>query len=434
MAGCVGELTRLARDEDERMPDSERRKPPSLLHQFVLLLAVTVVVLVGGVRFGLVEWWAYAVERGRLRALRENIRQTVPADTVSLSRTNMLAAVIPAVVSIEADLSADRLRGPRPPASSDPPGTDPSAPSSPSSQGDSATPDSPSLSDAPSDSGADQGWGSGFVIDAEAGHVVTNAHVIFGAAGVRVHTADGRVLPSVIVGIDAETDLAVVKVEPDRLHALPLGDSDGLSVGQEVLAVGSPFGLDQTVTQGIVSALERRGIRGGSERYARLIQTDAAISPGSSGGPLLNLRGEVIGINTAIIAPSGQYQGVGFAIPASVARGILPDLISGGPAFLGVLVWNATDPAGRDEVVALGWTESYGAVVDEVYAGTGAAEAGLRVNDIILSVAGERIRSIELLGEIVRRHKPGDTIDLTILRDHTEQTITMKLSRRYAPR
>ncbi|MCO6438931.1 MAG: trypsin-like peptidase domain-containing protein [Phycisphaerae bacterium] len=399
------------------MSDREVRRAPTLLQQFLLLLAVTFVVLVGSVRLGLVEWWAYSMERGRIQAMRESFKEFSPTESDAILRENVIATVIPAVVSVEADLELHAKESTSAPSQSRDGLVGPPAP-----------PESEREFD------GDRGWGSGFIIDADGGYVLTNAHVVYGASGVRVHTADDRKLAAQVVGIDTETDLAVVQIPSEKLHQIPLGDSERVAVGEEVLAVGSPFGLDRTVTQGIISALNRRGIRGETERYARLIQTDAAISPGSSGGPLVNLRGEVIGINTAIISPGGRFQGVGFAIPSAIAAGMIPDLISGGPAFLGVLVWNATDPAGREEVRSLGWTEDYGAVVDEVYANTGAAEAGLRVDDILLSLDGERINSIEQLGEMVQRRKPGEAVDLTILRDHAEQVVTLELSRRYAPR
>ncbi|HEX5515129.1 MAG TPA: trypsin-like peptidase domain-containing protein, partial [Gammaproteobacteria bacterium] len=233
--------------------------------------------------------------------------------------------------------------------------------------------------------------GSGVIVDAEKGIVVTNAHIVEQADELTVTLGGGQQLPAKKLGADPETDIAVIKVEKSpgvKLKALPWADSTGLRVGDFVVAVGNPFGLEQTATSGIVSALGRTGL--GIEGYEDFIQTDASINPGNSGGALVNLRGELVGINTAILAPSGGNIGIGFAIPASMVRGVTQQLVEHGEVRrgqLGVVVQDLTPALAQ----ALGTDVKEGAVVTQVLADSPAAQAGLKVGDVIISVDGQKV-------------------------------------------
>jgi len=243
-----------------------------------------------------------------------------------------------------------------------------------------------------------QSLGSGVIVDAERGYVLTNNHVIENADDIAVRLADGREHAAELVGADADTDLAVIRIEADNLSDLPLDESDRLRVGDFVLAVGNPFGLDQTVTSGIVSALGRGGLRG--LEYQNFIQTDASINPGNSGGALLNLRGELVGINTAIFTPSGGNVGIGFAIPASTAAHVLDQLIKHGEVRRGSFGVEVQD-LDSELRAALSVDAEKGAVVTTLTADSVLAKAGLKAGDVIVSVNGNRVdnarglRSIE---------------------------------------
>ena len=232
--------------------------------------------------------------------------------------------------------------------------------------------------------------GSGVIVDAAKGLVLTNNHVIENADEVSVTLNDGRTLPAEVVGTDPDTDVAVIRIKPERLSALPLANSDALRVGDFVVAVGNPFGLGQTVTSGIVSALGRSGLRGLG--FQNFIQTDASINPGNSGGALVNLRGELVGINSAIFSPSGGNVGIGFAIPANLARNVMNQLQAFGEVQrgnLGVQTQDLTEALAR----ALKLGEARGAVVTQVVPETPAARAGVREGDVVVSIAKRPIRS-----------------------------------------
>lgn len=235
--------------------------------------------------------------------------------------------------------------------------------------------------------------GSGVIVDAERGIVLTNNHVIAKADAIRVTLHDGRTLDAQLLGADPETDVAVLRLPTEDLRretlgALPLADSDGLRVGDFVVAIGNPFGLKQTVTSGIVSGLGRSGL--GIEGYESFIQTDASINPGNSGGPLVNLNGELVGINTAILAPGGGNIGIGFAIPVNMARAIMDQILMHGAVRrgqFGVAVQDLTP----DLAAALGIEGRLGAVVTDVEPDSAAAESGLREGDVILAINGRPI-------------------------------------------
>ncbi len=252
--------------------------------------------------------------------------------------------------------------------------------------------------------------GSGFVIDAQ-GHIVTNAHVIDEADEINVTLSDGRSLSAIVVGADKKLDLALLKIEAgNSLPIARLGDSDALKVGEWVLAIGNPFGLEQTVTAGIVSA---KGRVIGAGPYDDFIQTDASINPGNSGGPLFNTAGEVIGINTAIIA---RGQGIGFAIPVNVARQAIAQLKETGQVTRG---WLGVSIQVVDESLAesLGLDTVGGALITEVFTGSPAEKAGFRRQDVIVAFNGTTIEHVRDLPRIVAATPVGETVKVTVIRN-----------------
>lgn len=264
--------------------------------------------------------------------------------------------------------------------------------------------------------------GTGFVISAD-GYVVTNNHVVEGADEVVVKFNDGSELEAKVIGTDPKLDVALLKVKGSRLKAVDIGDSDGLRVGDWVVAIGNPFGLGQTVTAGIVSA---KGRVIGSGPYDDFIQTDAAINPGNSGGPLFNTEGEVVGINTAIYSRSGGNNGIGFAIPMNLARPVLDELKEKGHVTRARLGVHITD-VDKDTAEALGLDSRAGALVPQVEAGSAADKAGIRAGDVIVSIDGELIRKAHDLPIRVARHTPGDKVELGIIRDGKRINLTVKV-------
>jgi serine protease Do/serine protease DegQ len=263
--------------------------------------------------------------------------------------------------------------------------------------------------------------GSGVIVDAAAGYVLTNHHVIQGAQQVMVTLKDRRQLPARIVGSDAGTDIALLRIEAGNLNALAFGDSDSLRVGDYVLAIGNPFGLGQTVTSGIVSALGRTGLN--IEGYEDFIQTDAAINPGNSGGALVNLRGELIGINSAIFGPTGGNVGIGFAVPSKMARAVMAQLIKYGEMRRGRFGATSQDLT-PDLAAALGLNFKEGVVIVEVAPGGPAQRAGLRRGDVVTQVNGHKVRSSADLRNQVGLLAPGEPVELRVVRDG--QTLTIR--------
>ncbi|HXH72911.1 MAG TPA: Do family serine endopeptidase [Mariprofundaceae bacterium] len=254
--------------------------------------------------------------------------------------------------------------------------------------------------------------GTGFIISSD-GYIVTNNHVVDGADQVVVKMRDGTEEPAKIVGTDTKLDVALLKIKAKGLKTVTLGDSDALRVGDWVVAIGNPFGLEQTVTAGIVSA---KGRVIGSGPYDDFIQTDAAINPGNSGGPLFNVRGEVVGINTAIYSRSGGNNGIGFAIPINLAKSVLGELRKTGHVTRARLGVHITD-VDSETMKALNLPNREGALVPQVEAGSAADKAGVRAGDVIVAIDGEPIRHAHDLPIRVARHTPGDKVKLRIIRD-----------------
>nr|WP_242521870.1 DegQ family serine endoprotease [Motiliproteus sp. SC1-56] len=274
--------------------------------------------------------------------------------------------------------------------------------------------------------------GSGVIIDAERGWVITNHHVIDHADEIEVSLTDGRQLSARLLGADPEVDLALLEVSADNLSALPLADSDQLRVGDFVIAIGNPFGLGQTVTTGIVSALGRTGL--GIEGYENFIQTDASINPGNSGGALVNLKGELVGVNTAIIAPGGGNVGIGFAIPANMASAITPHLAREGQVRrgrLGILMQNLSPDLA--EAFGLG-SDQGGVLINQVVPGSAAEQAGLRAGDVILAIDGRPVADPAVLRTRLGMLAVGDTLQLELLRDGTPLSLTARMGSPYGAR
>ena len=265
--------------------------------------------------------------------------------------------------------------------------------------------------------------GSGVVVDAEKGHVITNHHVIDSADEITVTLKDSRQFKAELVGSDPETDIALLKIEPDRLHALPLAASARLKVGDIVFAIGNPFGLGQTVTSGIVSALGR-GI--GMHGYEDFIQTDAPINPGNSGGALVNSKGELIGVNTAIIGPSGGNVGIGFAVPANMASAVMAQLLRHGEVRrgrIGVFVQDLTP----DLADALGVGTEKGAVITQVESGSPAERAGLEAGDVVVEVDGDSVKDASDLRNRVGLVERGRKLTIGYFRDGRRHSATVEV-------
>ena len=270
-----------------------------------------------------------------------------------------------------------------------------------------------------------RGLGSGFIIDAEKGYILTNNHVIDGADDIRVRLSDKQEVAGKVIGADEKTDLAVLQIDAKDLHALPLGDSDGLEVGEFVVAIGCPFGLRETVSCGIVSATGRSGL--GIEDYEDFIQTDAAINVGNSGGPLLNVDGEVVGVNTAIFSRTGGSVGVGFAIPVNMARDVIAQLVETGKVtrgFLGVMIQDLTP----DLAKKLDVKEAEGVVVSQVNAGTPAADAGIEPGDVIVEYGGDSVAGVAKLRAKVAATRPGSEAEIVVVRGGQRKTLTVKVA------
>lgn len=279
------------------------------------------------------------------------------------------------------------------------------------------------------DQGPEMGSGSGVIISKD-GYIVTNNHVVKGAGehGIKVVLTDKREFDAKVIGLDENTDLAVIKIEANDLPVMSLGNSDNIQVGEWVLAIGNPLGLNYTVTAGIVSALGRNiGINGGGYAIENFIQTDAAINPGNSGGALVDVNGQLVGINSAIKTNTGFYQGYGFAIPVNIVKSVTQELIKSGKVvrgYIGVQIQTV------DETMAkgLGLDKAKGVLVQSVQKGGGGDEAGLQAGDVILSVDGKEVNAANELQVIINSKRPGDIAKLNVFRDGKtiEKDVTLK--------
>lgn len=270
-----------------------------------------------------------------------------------------------------------------------------------------------------------RGLGTGVIVD-EQGHILTNNHVVGESNEVSVRLSNEKTVKAKVVGTDPRTDLAVIKikVKEDLPKPAKLGDSEKLKIGEWVVAAGASFGLDNTITAGIVSA-KGRALSGGSQ-YEDFIQTDAAINPGNSGGPLVNLRGEVIGINTAIVSKSGGYMGIGFAIPINMAKQVLGSLISNGKVtrgWLGVGIQNLNE----DLAKSFDYTATEGALVGHVDPKGPAKKAGLKQGDIIIQLSKDKIKNVNQLRNMVAAIKPGTATEVTIIRAGKRDTLSVNI-------
>jgi len=275
-----------------------------------------------------------------------------------------------------------------------------------------------------------QAAGSGVIVDAGRGYVVTNNHVVKGADEIVVTLKDRRRLKAKLVGSDPGTDVALLRIEADGLTALPIGDSEAVRVGDFVAAIGNPFGLGQTVTAGIVSALGRSGLR--IEGYENFIQTDASINPGNSGGALVNFQGELIGINTAIIGPSGGNVGIGFAVPSSMVKAVVRQLADHGEVRrgrLGVEVQDLTPDLAESLDGAAAVSGAEGALISKVLPDSPAAGADLRQGDVVVGVDGAPVRGASDLRNRIGLTAIGTDVVLDVVRDRAHRSVTVRIGR-----
>ncbi len=410
-------------------------KHGSLARQFFLLFLATVAAFLVVLKLDLAGRLAYSIEKARLRAIQESLPTPDQVAQAAESTRRLTQAVAPAVVSItterrhargtsgdlrslEDDIRRFLLpRGSSPDDSGEPPGA-------PDDELHRRFPE-----DEPFTFGT--GLGSGFIVDSDRGYVLTNRHVIAGADVIRVQLADGRILEAALLGSDANTDLAVLKIDADRLFALPLGDSEKMAVGDDVFAVGNAFGFGSGFSRGIISAKDRSNVPVRGIVYQKFIQTDAVINPGNSGGPLVNLSGEVIGVNTAIASPTGNFGGVGFAIPSDRVRELLPQLAAGRPirrGFLGIRMAEVADY--RPEARKLGWNQPHGVIVAEVTDESPAARGGLKENDILMEYDGTAVLERADVFEAVAATPPGTRVTVKIWRDSAVHTLELQVGER----
>jgi Do/DeqQ family serine protease len=274
-----------------------------------------------------------------------------------------------------------------------------------------------------------QSAGSGVIVDAKNGYIITNHHVVENASEITITLLDNRTFSAKVIGSDEGADVAVLQAKQPNLTAMPLGDSAKLEVGDYVVAIGNPFGLQHTVTAGIVSALGRSGINPESNGYEDFIQTDASINPGNSGGALVNLRGELVGVNSAILSRTGGNIGIGFAIPVNMVRSVMDQLIKYGQVKRGVLGVQLYS-VNADIAKEFGLTETTGALVAGVAQGSAAERAGIKTGDIITSLNGATMKSSGELRNAIGMLHVGDKVDLGLLREGKPRKVTALIAER----
>ena len=363
-----------------------------------------------------IEQWSYAAQRGANRADREMLPELSQREQLSKLFRVVAKTVKPAVVEVRVkkkvsmpdvgrDMEGFKWRRPR----------DDESPF--------ARPPAPRRGDRPERYFFQRGLGSGVIVDAKKGYVLTNYHVVRGADEVEIVLHDERKFDAEWVRSDADTDLAVVKIKGDGFIDAPLGDSDKVEVGDWVLAIGAPERLPQTVTAGIISA-KGRTMR--SVRYENFLQTDAAINHGNSGGPLVNMLGEVIGINAAIVSRTGVNEGIGLAIPSNMARNIMRQLIAKGRVVRGYLGVNIQDV---DEELAKSFNlpGPRGALVTKVIPDTPAAGGGIKEEDFITAINGKAVKDVDGLRHLVAGLVPGDKTEVTVYREGDKETLTVTI-------
>jgi Do/DeqQ family serine protease len=266
--------------------------------------------------------------------------------------------------------------------------------------------------------------GSGVIVDARKGYVITNHHVVNGATEITIQLKDRRKVTAEIIGSDEGTDIALLKIEADNLTDIPIGDTRSMKVGDYVIAVGNPYGLADTVTTGIISALGRARLN--IEGWEDFIQTDAAINPGNSGGALVNLRGELIGINTAIVGPNGGNVGIGFAVPTTMVKAVMAQLIEYGEVRrgqIGIMIGDLTPELAE----SLGVDETQGAVISRVQAESPAEDAGLKTGDVVTAFNGNTLQGANDLRNRIGLLTVGTTVELTVVRDKEERNIKVTI-------
>ncbi|MCB9273592.1 MAG: Do family serine endopeptidase [Lewinellaceae bacterium] len=275
----------------------------------------------------------------------------------------------------------------------------------------------------------EMGAGSGVIIN-DKGYIITNNHVIDNADDIEVTLHDNRTFKATVVGTDPATDLALLQIRTEGLPTLPMANSDDVKVGEWVLAVGNPFNLNSTVTAGIVSA-KARNINIVKDQYAveSFIQTDAAINPGNSGGALVNLDGQLVGINTAIASPTGAYSGYGFAVPSNIVAKVVKDLLAYGTVqrgYLGAMIRDVNSQLAREKSLNM----AEGVYVDSLVANSAAAQAGIKAGDVIVAVDNNPVKRVPELQEMIARHHPGDEVAVKAIRDGKEKTFNVRLNKR----
>ncbi len=324
--------------------------------------------------------------------------------SVSLTFAPLVKKALPAVVNVESIVRSTQTRGPR------------RAP-----QG--MPPEFGEFFGAPQEPRRGGGIGSGVIVTSD-GYILTNNHVVEGATEVKVSTSDRREFQAKVVGTDPKTDIAVLKIDGKNLSVLPISDSGRVQVGDIALAIGDPFGIGQTVTMGIISAIGRGGLN--PENYEDFIQTDAAINPGNSGGALINTSGELIGINTAILSRNGGNQGIGFAIPVNMAREVMDQIVQKGKVsrgYMGAGVQDVTQEIAR----AFGLPSSNGSLITTVQPDSPAERAGMKAGDVVTAINGDPVQDAASLRLRISRTAPGTTVKLSVQRTEGQRELTIAL-------